>query len=254
MKKMQKRRSNALPTSSRLFIEHVHELRSRLLIWFFSFAIASGFGYAYHKKIVELLVLPLDKPLFYSSPIGGFEAVLRISFFSGFVGSLPILIYQIISFIEPAFTHYSRRTIITITVLSFLLALIGIVFAHQIVVPISLRLLESFGAGQLQPLIATNEYFSYLLKYLFSFSLLFQLPLVLIIIHKYHAFKLASLLLFSRTVIVFSFICSAILTPTGDFVNQAIMAFPIIALYFLSVFVIWMYEMKNTLAQRISMI
>jgi sec-independent protein translocase protein TatC len=118
---------------------------------------------------------------------------------------------------------------------SFLLALFGVLTAYYLVLPATLNFLANFAGVQLKALISTKDYFSFITKYLLGFAILFQLPLVMQILGRFVKLRASTLLKYWRHVIVVSFVVAAVLTPTPDPINQAIMAAPIIILYFISV-------------------
>lgn len=120
--------------------------------------------------------------------------------------------------------------------MSVVLACAGIAFAYYVSLPASLHFLTTFGnSGDIHALITANEYFNFVLAYVAGFAILFQVPLIILFINRMTPLPPMKLLMGTRYVIVFSFIAAAIITPTPDPMNQAIMAVPIIALYIFSV-------------------
>jgi sec-independent protein translocase protein TatC len=226
-------KNNTSPRS--LLKDHFSELFHRLYWWIIVFIIASIIGFFYSDSILYWLIAPLHRPLFYTSPVGGLEAVLNTSVFFGFVLSLPILIYQLIKFIEPACPGFHRRQLLTFALISLLLALLGVTLSYYLIFPAAISFLNSFGSAQLLSFISTREYFSFIMKYLVGFAILFQLPLVIYLLSFFISLTPKLLIQKFKHVVVFSFILAAILTPTPDFINQTIMAAPIIGLYLLSV-------------------
>ena len=85
------------------FGEHLQELKKRFLIWFIGFVVASVIGYFLYQPLLTWLIVPLKGPLFYTSPVGALQAVFGISAIFGFIVSLPILLYELMRFFEPAF-------------------------------------------------------------------------------------------------------------------------------------------------------
>lgn len=218
--------------------QHLQELKNRLLIWFVSFIVAGLIGYILYQPLLNWLIVPLNSPLFYTSPVGALQAVFGVSAIFGFIVSVPILLYQILKFIEPTIGTRPLKHILIYVLISFLLAMSGVLTAYYLVLPATLQFLAKFAEGQLKALISTQDYFSFVTKYLFGFAILFQLPLIIFIIGKFTKLEAKMLLKYWRHVIVASFIISAVLTPTPDPVNQTIMAAPIIILYLISIAVL----------------
>lgn len=227
------------------FLEHLTELKNRFFIWFLFLIFFSALGYFLHSTIISLLIKPLNKPLYYTSPAGGFELVFNTSLFFGFIASLPILIYQVIKFIQPGFQKISVMPLIQIVFSSLALAITGIVICYLLILPPSLNFLAQFGQGELSALISTHDYFSFVTKYLVSFAIIFQMPLIMLTINKVSALKTSKLVGNIRYVILISFIVSAVLTPTPDLINQTIMAIPIVLLYLISVVLVVINQIKT---------
>lgn len=227
--------------------DHFRELSRRFYFWVAFFVIGSTVSYLNNPVLLKWLIAPLRQPLFYTSPIGGFEAVFSVSTIFGFIFSLPILIYQIIKFVEPASTKLKNQNLTTYLITACVLALAGTGVSYYLVFPATLSFLNTFGYSQLQSLISTKDYFSFISKYLVGFAILFQFPLVIYIVSLFIDITPAKLWSYYRYVFVFSFILAAILTPTPDFLNQTIMAIPLILLYFVSILIL--YIKKHTVKQ-----
>jgi sec-independent protein translocase protein TatC len=226
-------------TEPSTFLEHLQELRSRFFVWFAALLLGSLTGYFFYPRLLLWLTAPLNKPLYYTSPVGGFETVFGVSTFFGLIVSIPVLLYQVIKFVEPSIGRNPIKSFTAYTALSFLLAITGILMAYYLVLPGALQFLGQFGGKELSALISTQDYFSFVTKYLVGFAILFQLPLAMYIINKFHKLSPRKLLSFFRYVFLFSFVFAAILTPTPDMVNQTIMAATILLLYLFSVGMIW---------------
>lgn len=222
------------------FAEHIHELRKRLMWSLFFVAIGAGVGYALNNTILDLLQRPLNESLYYTTPTGGFSFVIKVCCAFGFVVALPVVVYQAFSFFGPLVKAKTRRTFITYILVSVLLASAGIAFAYFISLPAALHFLVNFGSnnGDIQALITADEYFNFVLAYIAGFAALFQLPLIIMFINRATPLKPAQLMGGTRYVVLASFIISAIITPTPDPMNQALMAGPIILLFFISVVVV----------------
>lgn len=237
--------------NTRTFLEHLQELRSRLFTWFACFIIGSMIGYFLYPFLLSWLISPLNKPLYYTSPTGGFEAVFSTSIFFGFIVSIPVLLYQIIKFLEPTFVAVTVKIYLAIIISSLALASIGILLSYYTILPTTFEFLNRFGGDQLSALISTNDYFSFVIKYLLAFAAIFQLPLGMLLINKFKKLEVKKLLSSFKYIFLLSFIISAILTPTPDLINQTIMATPIIVLYLVSIFMVWIIQLKtNSVAKR----
>lgn len=245
---MKKRKSKENHERSKKQIDqtvHVHllELRSRLLLYLISLCMASGISYIYNQQITNLLVAPLHQQLYYNDPVGGFQFTLQVAIFLGFVTTVPILVYQILRFVEPVFPWRSRFLVAGLLGASVALVCLGVLTAYFLVVPATIRFLTSFGGSSIQPLITADAYFTFIAWYLGGFAILFQLPLVMLLLTWFTPITSASFLRFQRHVIVLCFVVAAILTPTPDVVNLLLFAVPLLVLFYSSIVVAWLVEM-----------
>lgn len=220
------------------FGEHLQELKNRFLVWFVGFVVFSIIGYLLYQPLLNWLIVPLKGPLFYTSPVGALQAVFGVSILFGFIVSLPVLLYEILKFLEPVIGVKPLKHIIFYVLISFLLAISGVLTAYYLVLPATLKFLAKFAGVELKALISAQDYFSFIQKYLLGFAILFQLPLVLFLISKFTKLTAKVLFKYLKHVILLSFIIAAVLTPTPDPINQTIMAAPIIILYLISIAVL----------------
>ncbi|MBP9738329.1 twin-arginine translocase subunit TatC [Candidatus Saccharibacteria bacterium] len=220
--------------------EHIQELRSRLL-WTVLFLIAGAvLGYFINGYLIQFLQRPLNESLYYTAPGGAFSFIIKVCTVFGLVVALPMLIYQTFSYFGPLIRTKTKFTFLTYVCASLLLAVSGIAFAYFISLPAALHFLMNFGdSSGIQSLITANEYFNFVLTYMAGFAIMFQVPLIVILVDTIKPIPPSGLLKASRYVVLASFILAAILTPTPDPVNQTLMAGPIIMLYFFSIIIVW---------------
>lgn len=213
------------------FRDHLNELRRRVLICLGVVAVGMGLGWAYHEKLTKILQKPLGQQLYFSDPAGGLGFVVQISLFAGVLFAIPIIIYQLLQFIRPLHQKFSTRMVMKYVFISFLLATVGVAFAYFLSLPAALKFLLEINSGGVSPLIMADKYLTFVMTYLASSALIFQLPLIFLFINRIKPFSGGTLMKLERPVIIISFIISAILTPTPDPINQTIMALPMIFLY-----------------------
>jgi len=238
-------------TQRQPFIVHLRELRARLFWCLLAVLLGTAIGYALRGPLLALLVRPLNQPLYFSSPAGGLELLLQICFAFGVVVAAPVMLYHILRFVQPAWPKQSTRSLVAVLVVSILLLGIGIGFAYLVSLPAALHFLGLFDVGEVEALITTSEYLAFASIYIFGFGLLFQLPLVLLVVNHITPLSAKQLWAKQRFVILASFIVAAILTPSFDIVNQTLFAGPIILLYQVSVLVIWLRNRKGVAKERV---
>lgn len=236
---LKKRRVKAAPVAANTFAGHLEEFRRRLTVSGIALFLGIGAGWALQGPITRILTKPLGEKLYYTSPTGGFDFLMSLCIFSGILVALPVVVYNLLKFIEPAgsikLAHRGTRQLIY----SMLLAVAGGCFAYFVSLPGALHFLKSFDALNVYPLISAKEYLTFTMTYIGSFAIIFQLPLVISFIDRIKPMGPKKLFGKQRWVIVASFVIAAFATPTPDPMNQAIMAAPLIVLYNLSVLIVW---------------
>jgi len=233
------------PDRPKTFGEHLLELRYRLFVSGFFLIIGTIIGYLFHQTFLQILITPLNSPVFYSSPAGGLDFLVKSSLLFGFLFSLPIFTYNILRFFEPVFSKKSTKRLFMMLLFSCLMLFIGIAFAYFVSLPAALGFLSGFATENVQALISAEEYFAFVARYLLGFGILFQLPLFLLALNSSYVIATKQLLSYEKWVVLFSFVFAAFLTPTPDFFNQLIMAIPIILLYQLSIVLLWIVNKKD---------
>lgn len=236
---------NFIRPHKRKIEDHVSELRRRALWSVIALIIGGVLGYRFQNEIISFLVKPLGQQLFYSSPTGGLDFLVKICLFFGFLLAIPVIVYNLFKFIEPAIPPHVSYKMWKLLLVSILLALAGASFAYFISLPSALYFLSNFNNEQVTSLISAQEYFNFVILYIGGFAALFQMPLLFHFANKITPLQPKKLIKKQRVVILLSFIIAAILTPTPDPFNQTIMAAPIIALYQTSVGVVWKENSKR---------
>jgi len=223
-------------TSSETFHDHVKELRNRLFIVFLSVALFSILGYVLRNNLLNFMHQPLNSPLYYNTPAGAFNLSFKISAVFGLFISIPVILYNIIKFVQPAlFKTIEPKTILIILSASCTLAVMGAAFGFYILLPLSLHFFGGYSSKNITPLLSASEYFNYVLNIIIAFAILFQIPLTIDFINRIKPFKPKQLLKYQKHVIVGAIIIALILPFTFDPVTQFIVAIPIVALYYLSI-------------------
>lgn len=225
------------------FGEHIRELRQRAIYSIATLFLGSAVGFFIHEPLFRLIRRPLNEQLYYTTPLGGFNAMIKISILFGLIVTIPVLVYQLGKFLSPAFKHRIHAT--GIILFSIILATLGVLFAYFVSLPAAMHFLANVDSENLQSLITVNEYLNFVSAYVAGFALLFQLPLILLFINRIKPQKPSNLMHLQRWVILISFIIAAILSPTPDPVNQFIIALPIILLYQFSVALIWFANRRD---------
>lgn len=226
--------TGGMPESS--FSDHIAELRKRVFFILLVFVIASSLAYNYRDSLLGVIMAPLEgAKLIYLTPGGGFNFIFQISLYAGLLAAAPMLIYQLYGFIRPALPRRAQRSSAAVVVVAFLLMLSGVAFGYFVAVPSALHFLSTFAGDAVSPSLTADSYLSFFLAYIAGLGVLFELPLLLLFLHWINPMTPGKLLKSERFVIVFAFVAAALITPTPDMLNQAMIAVPLILIYQLGV-------------------
>ena len=226
--------SGGMPESS--FSDHIAELRKRVFLILLVFVAASSLAYNYRDSLLGVIMDPLEgAKLIYLTPGGGFNFIFQISLYAGLLAAAPMLIYQLYGFIRPALPKKAQRSSAAVVIVAFLLMLCGVAFGYFVAVPSALHFLSTFAGDAVSPSLTADSYLSFFLAYIAGLGVLFELPLLLLFLHWIHPMTPGKLLKSERFVIVFAFVAAALITPTPDMLNQAMIAVPLILIYQLGV-------------------
>ena len=222
------------------FLDHLDELRSRIIRSFLSIILFSAIGYFISDKIIELLILPINNynVSFQVLKITSiFLIKIGLSVVCGIFISIPVIIYQILKFILPAFNRNFNLSKLFFSIVVYLLFfLIGLLFGYFVLIPTSLSFFTSLSIDL--PLIELNytleNYLVYLIWILVISSFIFQLPFFIILLTKLNLVNSSSIIKYRRHIIVFFFILAALFTPP-DPVSQILVVIPLYCLFEFSI-------------------
>lgn len=218
-------------------IGHLSELRTRIIWSLVSVGIGSGISYFFIDDIMHYLTLPAGK-LYYMQPSEAFFTYLKVAMFAGFLLALPIVFYELWRFVLPALTMRERTALGIVVPSSVLLFFAGLAFSFFFVLPAGIRFFMGFGNPELQPLFSIDKYFDFVIAFVLPFGVVFELPLVLVILAHLGFVSSAFLRKKRRIVIFLSFVVGAVVSPTPDIFSQTMIAVPVMLLYEVSLFIV----------------
>lgn len=220
---------------------HLAELRTRLGIVFLFFIVAASLAYVVREQIVGFILAPINgEKLVYLTPGGGFTFIFQVAIYTGILFTAPLAVYHLYKFIAPALSNSIRHRTFWLILSSTLLMIGGVLFGYYLAIPGALHFLTNFADGLIVSNLTADSYLNFIAAYLLGLGLMFQLPLLLILWNTIFPIKPGGLMSSQRFVIVGAFIAAAIITPTPDVVNQALIALPIIFIYQIGVIAVWM--------------
>jgi sec-independent protein translocase protein TatC len=228
-------------------LEHLGELRKRIINSLLVIVFCACLVYPFIPDVIKNLTKPVGK-LYFLTPTEAFFTKIKLTIFLGLFLSLPFVFYQIWTFVERGLLSREKRFVLPITLLSFLLFTVGACFGYFVIVPTGVQFLLSYGTETLVPMISVSRYISFLFALVFSFGLIFELPLVMGFLTKIGILNYKSLKKNRRIAIVAIFIAAAALTPGPDAFSQLLMAGPLLLLFEAGVLVAYFIEKKNRIA------
>jgi len=228
-------------------IEHLNELRKRILISLAALVIATLSSLPFASAVLKVLKIPaggvIDRLVFFS-PQDAFLIYMRIAFLCGFTISLPVILYQLWVFISPALEERFKKGAGRFVFICFVAFILGCCFAYFVLLPPALRFLLSFAKEELVPVISANNYISFITGLILSCGLIFQMPVLSFILSKIGVVQAHFLRKQYRYAIVVILILAALITPTSDIFNMLMLAFPMLLLYEVSIWIVSMNERK----------
>jgi len=221
--------------------EHLRELR-RCLIWSVAAISAAGFlVFSQAEGILAWLSEPVPR-LVFISPHEALVARFKLAFFGGIVVGMPVILYQIGSFIWPGLSQRERQMVKYSGPAAAILFYMGAFFGATIVVPITLRFLMGFGGWLVEPMISVDRFISFSGFLLISFGAIFELPVAIVLLTKIGIVTPAFLRQKRPIVIISIFVLAALITPP-DIVTQSFVAIPMLILYEMSILLSYWFKL-----------
>ncbi len=252
------------PDAAMSFWSHLDELRRRLFRSLFAVLIGCGVSWVYRERLLAWLTkpfslawaanhLPQGAALHFPAPASLFFAYMKIAVMGGVVLALPVVLYQIWSFIAPGLYQRERRLAVPFVLASSGLFAAGGYFGWRVAFPIAFQYLLSFSgrlAGSdmtLMPTVMVDEYLDFVGQMLLAFGLIFELPIFVLFLSLAGLVTHRHLIKYIRHFVVLAFIIAAVVTPP-DIVSQLLMAVPLCGLYIVSIGVAWLFGRRRPAA------
>lgn len=230
-------RETGKSTGEMSLIDHLQELRKRLITMIIAIGVGSTVSYFYAAELVHLITAPAGK-LYYMNPAEAFFTYLKVSIFAGFLLALPLVLYQLWAFIVPALTTKERTASFILVPASVTLFFLGLAFSYFFVLPAGIKFFMGFATEELQPLFSLGEYLSFVISFLLPFGFIFELPLFILVLAKVGIISSKFLVSKRKVVLVLSFVIGAVISPTPDVFSQTMVAIPMILLYEISIIIV----------------
>lgn len=239
------------------FIFHLEELRKRVLYSLIFIGIVFCFTWSYSAEIFDLIRKPIAPfletaggGLVFTGVMDKFMAHLKVSFLSALILSCPVWLYQAWKFIAPGLYQHEKRYGASFIIAGSFLFLSGVFFVYYFVYPVTFDFLMNFGGDTDKPLITISDYISFFIMTTLMFGLVFELPLVIVILGMMGIIDAKFLRSKRRFAMVGLAILAAIATPTPDALSMMIMMAPLAVLYEISIFFVAWFGKKQKDAEE----
>jgi len=237
-------------------LDHLIELRSRLLWSFLALAIAFGISLYFARPIFGFLVQPLlasgQTKLIYTAIFEAFFVEIKVAFFAATFFSFPVFATQLWRFVAPGLYSKEKRAFLPFLLATPVLFIIGASMAYFMAIPVALEYLLGFGGSvggvEQQALPGVDNYLNFVMKFIFGFGISFLLPVLLMLLERAGIVTLEQLKSARRYAIVGAFAIAAVLTPP-DVVSQLLLAIPLCILYELALIAIWFTRRRRKKAE-----
>lgn len=235
------------------FLEHLEELRQRLLRSIVSLFVAFGVCFYFADNIYGYLALPLtdtlrslhmsDK-LVYTNPIDPFNLYIKLSIVAALFLASPYILWQFWMFVSPGLYRYEKRYVWPFVLLTSGLFILGGLFAYKLAFPPALKFLLQFG-HRFTPMVTINEYFSIATTIIVGVGLVFELPVLILLLSIFGIVTPRFLLKHIRYAVLVTAIAAAAIAPTPDMATLFILWIPMVGLYILSIALSWLVYLKK---------
>lgn len=226
-------------------VEHLDELRTRLIVSLLVLGLGVAIAFPFHERIVEWLVDPLpdDRQLVTFGVTEPFVTSFKVSLAAGFLLAFPVLLWQIWSFLAPAFEEHAQRVVAGFVAIATVLLAGGLAFGYWVVMPKALDFLTTYDSELYDIQIRASYYLTFVTLGLLAFALLFQLPIFILALVRLGVLSSATLRRNRRIGIAIIVIVAALL-PTVDPISLALETIPILILFELSIWASVFFERR----------
>jgi|SRR5579859_3091711 len=222
-------------------VEHLEELRRRLIIVVAAILVAAIVGFLLSQSIIDLLInrLPAGyEKLYFTGVADAFGVRVKVALFAGVAIAMPIILYEVWRFVTPGLTTRERRLIWPMLIGALVLFALGMSVGY-VIIPFALNFLLSFGEpGKIEPLLTINEYIGFVTTMMLAFGLVLEFPIVLIALARVGVLSYTRIAAQRRFVILGITIFAIVVTPGGDPFSPTILGVVMYVLFEISLLVI----------------
>jgi sec-independent protein translocase protein TatC len=229
---------------------HLQELRKRLILSFIAIGVGFALCYAFADSIFNVLaaplltVMPKGGSLIFISVAEAFFTYMKVAFIASVILTSPFILYQIWAFVAPGLYQKEKKYVIPFVAGGSLFFALGVLFGYFVAIPFGFKFLLGYATDFIKPMPSMKEYLSFSIKFLLAFGLVFEFPVVLVLLAKIGIIDAKMLARQRKYAILLIFVFAAVMTPP-DIISQVLMALPLMGLYELSIFLSRIFGKKS---------
>ena len=233
------------------FLEHLDELRKRIVRSCLAVAVGILVTFAFINPIFNFILAPTRKALppgvklIYTQPGEAFSLYITVALIAGAVVAAPYIMYQVWMFIAPGLYSNEKRMAIPFVLFTTIGFVAGALFNHYVSFPFMMAFFASFNTPDLAFMPKLEDVFGLYTKMLIGMGLVFQMPTIVYFLARIKLITARFLAKNFKYAFLIIFIVAAVITPTGDMMTQTIFAAPMVGLYLLSIAIAWIVGPKH---------
>jgi len=236
------------------FLDHLDELRKRLIACVWGLVVGCAIGFVFVQRIQAFIWMPLYQALhsvngakfMYTTGFEPFMLTMKIGALAGLLIALPFVIYQLWLFISPGLYSHEKKLAVPFVLFCTLFFLLGAAFSHYAAFPWTWKFFLGWETEYMEFRPSIDEVFGLYVKMMLGFGLIFQMPMIVFFLARIGVVTAGFMVRNAKYAILIIFIVAAVVSPGTDVVSQCLMAFPMLALYGLSVLVAYIFGKQRS--------
>jgi sec-independent protein translocase protein TatC len=231
-------------------VQHLGELRDRLVVTAIALVATTAIAFYFGTQLIRILIIPIDctfipaftcheppTTLISLSPTENFATYFRVALFAGLALAMPVILYEIYAYVDPALLPKERRFIRFMGLPVIGLFIAGMLFCYFVLLPNAIKFLINFGDEVIKNQLRAADYISFVTIFILGMGLIFEVPVAIFALVKIHVITRQWLAKQRRYAVLVAFLIAAVITPTPDPFNQTLVAIPMYLLFELGLFV-----------------
>jgi sec-independent protein translocase protein TatC len=231
-------------------LEHLNDLKDRLVRIALAVVVWSAVSFFLSDEVLQWLLLPMEKyegtyKIIATKPTTTIGLFMKISLFGGAVLAMPWIVHQVLIFVLPGLTRKEKRALTWIVPGATFLFIVGAAFAYFVMIPAAVPWLLGFWSTMVEQNWMVDEYVPFVTGLIFWVGVSFETPLIMTFLSSLGVVSARQFLGVWKFAVVGIAVVAALITPTGDPLNMALVMAPLISLYFLGIFLSWIVRMRK---------